>query len=60
MRTTAQAFNEWMRRFIEEPDSYKSTVAEVKDFLAAEANGVEPDYGTWCEAYLARLMSEAD
>lgn len=57
-RTMEQAFNEWMRRYIDEPDAYKGQVSQVMDFLKSENDGVEPDYGAWCTAYLTGLMND--
>ena len=54
-----KAFNEWMRRFIEEPDRYNREFESVNQFLADEANGVEPTYGERCTGYMVKLMCES-
>ncbi len=54
----ASAFNEWMRRYTEEPEAFKHDWQNVTEFLAQEANGEEPTYGAECAAYLARLVEE--
>jgi hypothetical protein len=54
----AQAFNEWMRRYIEEPERFAREWQTVEEFKADESAGIEPDYGATCEAYLRGLMGE--
>lgn len=54
----AQAFNEWMRRFTDEPERFAREFQTCGEFLAQEANGEEPTYGAKCEAYLTELMAE--
>lgn len=48
----AAAFDEWMRRFIEEPQRF------AREFQAVEAFNAGT-YGETCAAYFAQLMSEA-
>ena len=50
--------NEWMRRYIEEPERFDATFRTVQEFLSAEATGREPDYGEACTEYQLRLMAE--
>lgn len=50
--------NEWMRRYIEEPERFMAEFRSVQAFLAAEAEGREPDYGEACVAYQEQLMAE--
>ena len=54
----AKAFNEWMRRFEQEPERFESEYAGVKKFLEEKAAGQEPSYGERCVAYLDRLLAE--
>jgi hypothetical protein len=54
----AKCFNEWMRRFIEEPDRFEREFETVNDFLADEANGKDPSYGETSSAYMAQLAKE--
>lgn len=54
----AKAFNEWMRRFIEEPERHAAEFQVVNQFLADEAAGVEPTYGETSAAYLEQLAAE--
>ena len=53
-----QAFNEWMRRYIEEPGEFKAEFQDVIEFQRANANGEEPTYGDNCTAYLHKLDKE--
>ena len=55
-RTEAQAFNEWMRRYIDEPDRFKREWQQVEEFKREHADGVVPSYGDRCAEYLQRLM----
>lgn len=52
------AFNEWMRRYIEDPDTFSREFQSVRDFLAAENAGVTPSYGEECTAYLEKVAAE--
>lgn len=52
------AFNEWMRRFIEEPETFQRDFQSVQEFVAESAEGV-PSYGADMSAYLAALMEQA-
>lgn len=53
----ANAFNEWMRRFEQEPERFESEYASVKRFLQEKADGREPTYGESCAAYLIELLA---
>lgn len=53
--TVAKAINEWMRRYIEDPDAFKTEFNSVADFRAA---GNEPDYGERQAAYLLSLCQQ--
>jgi len=55
---TAAAFNEWMRRYTEEPERFEREWVTVKKFLDEEAAGKTPSYGEECAAYLAWLIEE--
>lgn len=54
----AKAFNEWMRRFEQEPERFENEYESVKRFLREKAAGREPSYGERCAAYLEKLMAE--
>lgn len=55
---TAAAFNEWMRRYIEEPERFRREIQTVSQFLADKLNGVAPSYGAACAHYLEELLGE--
>lgn len=59
MSCRAKAFNEWMRRFVEEPERFEREFQTVARFKAEEAMDKEPTYGECCAAYLAQLEKEA-
>lgn len=52
-------FNEWMRRFIEDPAAYSREFESVVQFQAETNDGVEePSYGSNCAAYMKKLAAE--
>lgn len=53
-----KCFNEWMRRFIEEPEAFQAEFQTVNQFLADEAGGIEPTYGETSAAYMMKLAEE--
>jgi hypothetical protein len=55
----AAAFNEWMRRYTEDPAGFASEFQSVGLYLAERAMGKEPTYGETCTEYLIQLMEEA-
>lgn len=52
----AAAFNEWMRRYTETPESFQREWQSVHEFLAENAAGKSPSYGVVCAAYINRLV----
>ena len=52
------AFNEWMRRYIEEPERFMRDIQNVRDFLAAEGAGAMPSYGEECTTYLEKVAAD--
>lgn len=54
----AEAFNEWMRRYIEDPARFEAEFNTVNQFLKDEADGREPSYGETSTAYMVQLASE--
>lgn len=59
-QSVAAAFNEWMRRYTDEPELFNREWQTVSEFLKQEAESVEPDYGRRCSAYLFKLLAEAE
>ena len=55
-RTMAEAFDEWMRAYVEEPERFSSRWAEIRAHLLEIQNGEEPSYGRSCAAMLEKLM----
>lgn len=53
-----KCFNEWMRRFIDEPDAFAREFTAVNEFLKDKADGREPTYGEACAAYMQKLSAE--
>lgn len=56
--TMAQAFNEWMRRFIADPKTFQNEFQEVADYQHGPRLNGEPVYGREMAAYLRKLMRE--
>lgn len=52
------AFNEWMRRFIEQPARFSREWQTVSEYLRQTQAGQEPTYGSEAAAYLAQLIVE--
>jgi hypothetical protein len=50
--------NEWMRRFIEEPEQFQAQFRSVTEFLTDITLGREPSYGERCTAYQFQLLDE--
>lgn len=53
-----RATNEWMRRYIEEPEKFNREFETIGLFLAEENANIQPSYGERCEAYLEKLVEE--
>ena len=54
----ARAMNEWMRRYIEEPERFEREFETVRRFQADEISDGEPTYGKECAAYLFEIAAE--
>lgn len=52
------AFNEWMRRYIDEPEKFEAEFNSVLDFLSDQTDDKVPSYGEKCAAYLLKLHQE--
>ena len=53
------ASNEWMRRYIEEPERFEREWQTVSLYLKEQANNLPLTYRERCEAYLELLMAMA-
>lgn len=56
----AAAFNEWMRRYIEDPAAFRATFQAVQQYEQERAGGKTPSYGETSVAFLLRLDRELD
>jgi len=56
----ARGFNEWMRRYTEEPDKFGREFQAVMEFLEQQQDGETPTYGAECAEYIGRLIDEID
>lgn len=58
MRNTAEAFDEWMRLFIEDPESFRREFQDVTKYLEDKKTDQDKvtTYGEECAAFLAKLM----
>jgi len=54
----ATAFNEWMRRYTNTPETFEREWQTVARFLAETAEGKEPNYGETATAYFTQLLDE--
>lgn len=52
------AFNEWMRRYTEEPAAFEAQFQSVVRFLRERDAGQEPTYGVAADAYMEQLVAE--
>lgn len=52
------AFNEWLRRYTENPEKFAREFQTVAEFQKQTAAGVEPDYGQSSIDYLTKLVVE--
>ena len=52
------ALNEWMRRYIEDPDGYEHEVTTVMEFIKEDTGDEEPDYGVVCAEMLFKIVLE--
>lgn len=54
----ARALNEWMRRYIENPEAFSREFQTVADFVSDQLNGRTPSYGESGAAYMFKLLDE--
>jgi hypothetical protein len=56
-RTCAQAFDEWMRRYLEEPERFPREFQSIAEFISQGGlRGGATSYGRQCGECLRRLM----
>lgn len=49
------AFNEWMRRYIANPEEFMREFQTVSEFQKSKS---KPNYGKDCTGYIAKLLTE--
>jgi hypothetical protein len=54
----AACFNEWMRRFTDDPHGFQAEFQTVNQYLTDLANGVEPSYGEVCAVFMTKLAEQ--
>lgn len=54
----SNAFNEWMRRFTDEPERFEREFESVGRFLQEQSSGAVPSYGETAAAYLHQVAEE--
>ena len=54
----ARAFNEWMRRFVDDPDRFEHEFKTIGEYLKEANNGGVPSYGEQSTAYMEKLINE--
>jgi hypothetical protein len=52
------ANNEWLRRFIAEPEAFEHQWRTIDRFLVQKRCGATHSYGERCEAYMEFLVAE--
>jgi hypothetical protein len=57
-KRVADAFNEWMRRYIDHPEQFAREWQTVSNFLNEANAGQEPSYGQVSVAYIRKIIAE--
>ncbi len=57
-QTMAAAFNEWMRRYVEDPKAFAAEFESVQKYTAELEAGDTPSYGDRCAAYMENLAGD--
>ena len=50
--------NEWMRRYIDEPEVFETEFDTVRDFLKQDCAGEEPTYGVVGAEYMVKIAED--
>ena len=59
MTKEAWAHNEWLRMYIQEPETFLADFQTVTEFLNETSSGKAPSYGERCEAFMNELIGRA-
>jgi hypothetical protein len=51
-------FNEWMQRYIDNPEQFNREFQEVTQFLQERNDGHTPSYGESCTAYFNKIHAD--
>jgi hypothetical protein len=58
-KKTSAAFDEWMRRYIDEPERFQREFQAVQDFISSGSGRSGPStYGENCAHYLGQILAE--
>lgn len=58
MARLERAFNEWERRYVNDPAAFTRDFEDAAQFQAEIRDGKVPSYGGKCASYLAKLLTE--
>lgn len=58
LQKAAQAFNQWMQDYTDNPEAFEDIRKLAARFLAERQDGLEPSYGERCAAILAAYMEQ--
>ena len=56
----SKAFNEWMRRYTENPAEFQREFETVLEYRDAQSEEREPAYGMSCALYLERMIAAVE
>jgi len=56
--TMSQAFDEWMRRYTENPAEFEAEFQATSRYLKERGRKAVTSYGTACASYLRKLIRE--
>ncbi len=57
-RRFARVFNEWMRRYIDDPERFEREFVSVLSYVRNAACDRDPPYGRACAEYFFQLLGE--
>lgn len=58
LQKAAQAFNQWMLDYTENPEAFEDIKKSADRFLAERKDGLEPSYGERCAAVFAAYLEK--
>ena len=57
-KTMVLVQNEWMRLYIEEPETFRNMQSCVNEFVSHDNLDIEPSYGTECTDFMFYLAEK--